>query len=184
MSQYFKFESDSDLGVGTQYIEFNDRGGATRQAECYGNRWFNSTKTYHKELGSMSLCDQQLTKAGMALGEQIDAEEFELVWKSSIEKIEAKESESAWELSNRVLVTSQISSTKESRNIINTPRHERPSREGYWSGRLNELRMRLSDLRLKLSIETSAETRVILEGKIQQIEKFIKFREYRKLKNN
>jgi hypothetical protein len=87
MSQYFKFESDSDLGVGTQYIEFNDSGGATRQAECYGNRWFNSTKTYHKELGSMSLCDQQLTRAGMALGEQIEAEEFELAWNFSNKKI-------------------------------------------------------------------------------------------------
>jgi hypothetical protein len=97
MSQYFKFESDSDLGVGTQYIEFNDSGGATRQAECYGDRWFNSNKTsYHKELGSMSLCDQQLTIAGMELGEQIDAEEFELAWK----------------LSNRVLVISQMYSTE------------------------------------------------------------------------
>jgi hypothetical protein len=86
MSKYFKFQSDSDLGVGTQYIEFNGSGWAIRQAECYGSRWFNSTKTYHQELGSMSLCDQQLTIAGMELGEQIDAEEFELVWNLSIDR--------------------------------------------------------------------------------------------------
>jgi hypothetical protein len=85
MSKYFKFQSDSDLGVGIQYIEFNDSGWATRQAECYGIRWFNSTKTYHKELGIMSLCDQQLTEAGMKLGDLIDAEEFESVWDLSNE---------------------------------------------------------------------------------------------------
>ena len=88
MNQYFKFQSDSDLGVGTQYIEFNDTGWATRQAECYGDRWFNSNKTYHKELGSMSLCDQQLTIAGMELGVKIDAKEFELVWNLSNEDIQ------------------------------------------------------------------------------------------------
>ena len=87
MSRHFKFQSDSDLGVGTQYIEFNNSGWATRQAECYGNRWFNSNKTYHKELGSMSLCDQQLTIAGMELGVKIDAKEFELVWNLSNDEI-------------------------------------------------------------------------------------------------
>ncbi len=92
MNKYFKFQSDSDLGVGTQYIEFNNSGWATRQAECYENRWFNSKRTYHKDLGSMSLCDQQLTVAGMKLGVEIDAKEFELVW----------------ELSNKKLVSSQF----------------------------------------------------------------------------
>jgi hypothetical protein len=92
MSKYFKFQSDSDLGVGIQYIEFNDSGWAIRQVECYEDRWFNSNKTYHQELGSMSLCDQQLTMAGMELGESIDAEEFEL----------------AWNLSNKGLVQSQF----------------------------------------------------------------------------
>jgi hypothetical protein len=90
MSRYFKFQSDSDLGVGIQYIEFNNSGWATRQAECYGDRWFNSNKTYHKELGSMSLCDQQLTMPGMELGERIDAEEFELAWRLSNREIAVK----------------------------------------------------------------------------------------------
>jgi hypothetical protein len=87
MNTYFKFHAESDLGVGIQYIEFNDNNWAIRQAECYGDRWFNSAgEKYHRELGGISLFDQQLTEAGIKLGEQIDAEEFELVWNLSIDR--------------------------------------------------------------------------------------------------
>jgi hypothetical protein len=86
MKKYFKFQADSNLGVGIQYIEFDDDNWPIRQAECYGDRWFNSTMTYHKELGGIGLCDQQLTEAGMKLGDRIDAEEFELVWNLSIDR--------------------------------------------------------------------------------------------------
>jgi hypothetical protein len=107
MNKYFKFTVESDLGTGTQYIEFNENNLAIRQAECHEGRWFNSSrKKYHPELGGIALFDQQLTDLGMQRGEQIDAKQFE----------------SAWKLSNRTFVPSQISSTKESRNIINTPR--------------------------------------------------------------
>jgi hypothetical protein len=91
MNSYFKFHAESDLGIGIQYIEFDDDNWPIRQAECYGDRWFNSSQRYHKEIGCGGLCDQQLTEAGIKLGEQIDAEEFE----------------SVWNLSNRELVTSQ-----------------------------------------------------------------------------
>jgi hypothetical protein len=169
MNKYFKFTVESDLGAGTQYIEFDEDNWAIRQAECHEGRWFNSSrKKYHPELGGIALFDQQLTELGIQRGEQIDAKQFE----------------SAWKLSNRAFVPSQISSTKESRNIINRPRRERPSRECYVRGRLNELRIRLSDLRRKLSIETSDEIQVILERKIQQKEKLIKFIEYKKLKKS
>lgn len=145
MNKYFKFTVESDLGTGTQYIEFDENNWAIRQAECHEGQWFNSSrKKYHPELGGIALFDQQLTELGMQRGEQIDAKQFE----------------SAWKLSNRAFVPSQISSTKKIRNTINTAREK-----------LNELRMILSDLRMKLSIEPSAETRVILENKIQQIEK-------------
>jgi hypothetical protein len=81
MNKYFKFIVESDLGVGTQYIEFGDDNWAIRQVEYHGGRWFNSSKKkYHEELGGIALFDQQLTEAGMKLGEQIEAEEFELVW--------------------------------------------------------------------------------------------------------
>jgi hypothetical protein len=83
MSRYFKFPAESDLGIGTQYIEFDEEDWPIRQAECYGEQWFNSNQRYHQELGGMGLCDQKLSEAGMKLGSSIDAQEFELVWKLS-----------------------------------------------------------------------------------------------------
>jgi hypothetical protein len=95
MNKYFKFIVESDLGVGTQYIEFDDDNWAIRQAEYHGNRWFNSfEKKYHPELGGIALFDQKLTEAGMKLGDPISAGEFE----------------SAWYLSNKKLTESLIAS--------------------------------------------------------------------------
>ena len=93
MNKYFKFTVESDLGTGTQYIEFGEDNWAIRQAECHEGRWFNSsTGKDHPELGGISLFDQQLTKIGMQRGKSIDARKFEL----------------AWELSNKKLVISQL----------------------------------------------------------------------------
>jgi hypothetical protein len=83
MSQYLKFSAESDLGMGYQYIEFNNEGWPVRQAECYGGRWFNSNKKYHQELDSVGLWDQKLTEYGMKLGDAIDAQEFDAVWQLS-----------------------------------------------------------------------------------------------------
>jgi hypothetical protein len=83
MNKYFKFPSESDLGVGYQYIEFNEEGWPIRQAERYGDRWFNSNNKYHQELDSIGLWDRQLTEYGMQLGEPVDAQEFETAWKLS-----------------------------------------------------------------------------------------------------
>ena len=86
MNKYFEFTVESDLGLGTQYIEFDDANWAIRQAECHEGRWFNSSQEkYHPELGGISLFDQQLTEVGMQRGKLIDAEEFELAWKLSHE---------------------------------------------------------------------------------------------------
>jgi hypothetical protein len=89
MSMCFKFPAGSDLGIGVQYIEFNDEGWLIRQAECYGERWFNSNQRYHQELGGMGLCDQKLSAAGMKMGDPIEAQEFEAVWKLSGEVLVA-----------------------------------------------------------------------------------------------
>jgi hypothetical protein len=89
MNKYFKFPAESDLGIGVQYIEFNDEGWPIRQAECYGERWFNSNQRYHQELGCMGLCDQKLSAAGIKIGDLIDAQEFEAVWKLSGEALVA-----------------------------------------------------------------------------------------------
>jgi hypothetical protein len=83
MNKYFKFPAESDLGIGVQYIEFDEEDWPIRQAECYGDRWFNSNQSYHQELGGMGLCDQKLSEAGMKMGDRIDVEEFELAWKLS-----------------------------------------------------------------------------------------------------
>jgi hypothetical protein len=88
MNKYFKFTVESDLGVGTQYIEFDDDNWAIRQAECHEGRWFNSsTEKYHSELGGISLFDQQLTELGMQRGKSIDAQEFESFWTLSNTKL-------------------------------------------------------------------------------------------------
>jgi hypothetical protein len=89
MSMYFRFPAESDLGIGVQYIEFNEEGWPIRQAECYGERWFNSNQRYHQELGGMGLCDQKLSAAGMKIGDPIDAQEFEVAWKLSGEVLMA-----------------------------------------------------------------------------------------------
>jgi hypothetical protein len=88
MNKYFKFTVESDLGVGTQYIEFDEDNWAVRQAECHRGRWFNSfEKKHHLELGVIALFDQQLTELGMQRGKPIDAEEFELAWDLSNKKL-------------------------------------------------------------------------------------------------
>jgi hypothetical protein len=87
MNKYFKFTVESDLGVSTQYIEFDEDNWAVRQTECHQGRWFNSfEKKHHLELGVIALFDQQLTELGMQKGKPIDAEEFELAWNLSNEK--------------------------------------------------------------------------------------------------
>jgi hypothetical protein len=88
MNKYFKFTVESDLGVGTQYIEFDEDNWAIRQAEYHGDRWFNSsTEKYHSDLGGIALFDQQLTEVGMQRGKSIDAREFESVWELSNKKL-------------------------------------------------------------------------------------------------
>jgi hypothetical protein len=86
MNKYFKFTVESDLGTGTQYIEFDEDNWAIRQAECHEGQWFNSfNEKHHPELGGIALFDQQLTELGMQRGKLIDAEEFALAWNLSNE---------------------------------------------------------------------------------------------------
>jgi hypothetical protein len=82
-NQYYEFPAESDLGIGTQYIEFDKNLWPIRQCEIYNNRWFNSNNTYHPELGSGGLCDQQLTEEGEKLGNKITTEVFEEMWELS-----------------------------------------------------------------------------------------------------
>jgi hypothetical protein len=83
MKKYFKFPAESDLGIGIQYIEFDDNDRPIRQIECYGDRLFNSNQKYHDELGVMGLCEQKLTEFGIKIGTSIEAKEFDSLWNLS-----------------------------------------------------------------------------------------------------
>ena len=84
MRRYLKFTSESKLGIGNQYVELDTDGWAIRQAECYGDRWFNSDQLYHDELGGFGLCDQQFLESHIRPEYIISAEEFALAWKYSM----------------------------------------------------------------------------------------------------
>jgi hypothetical protein len=83
MKKYFKFPAESNLGIGIQYIEFDDNDLPIRQIECYGDRLFNSNQKYHDELGVMGLCEQKLTEFGIKIGTPIEANEFDSLWNLS-----------------------------------------------------------------------------------------------------
>ena len=87
MNKYFKFTVESDLDTGTQYIEFDEDNWPIRQAECYGDRWFNSSHKCHQDLGGIGLCDQPLTNPDMEIASIIDAQEFESFWALSNKKL-------------------------------------------------------------------------------------------------
>lgn len=81
MKRYFKTPSESDLGPGIMYLEFEDQW-ATRQVEHYGDRWFHSDpgapRATH-ELGP-ALVDQPLSEMGLGPNEEISSDEFEAAW--------------------------------------------------------------------------------------------------------
>lgn len=81
MKRYFRKRSEADIGSGYIYLEFTgDR--ATRQAERYGDRWFNSEKKYHDGIGPV-LADQPLSEMDLSTDDEISIEEFEAAWVES-----------------------------------------------------------------------------------------------------
>ena len=91
MKRYLKFTAESELGIGTQYVELDSDGWAVRQAECYGDRWFNSKQHNHSELGGVVLCDQQFFESHIKPAYIISAEEFESTWKLSGSDVSSSE---------------------------------------------------------------------------------------------
>lgn len=87
LKKYFKFPAESNVGIGIQYIEFDDNDLPIRQIECYGDRLFNSNQKYHDELGVMGLCEQKLTEFGVKIGTPIEAQEFDSLWTLSSQRI-------------------------------------------------------------------------------------------------
>jgi hypothetical protein len=78
MRKYFKYYTESDLGSGTGYLEFEDEW-AVRQVEIFGGRWFCSNKEYHPEIG-LGLCDQPFSALDLGPDEEITKEEFDAAW--------------------------------------------------------------------------------------------------------
>lgn len=84
MKRYYRRVSESDLGEGIAYLEF-DGEWALRQVEIYGDRWFDSRTDYHPEIGP-GLVDQPFTDLGITDDEEISAEEFERVWQEALRR--------------------------------------------------------------------------------------------------
>jgi hypothetical protein len=84
MKRYYRRQSESDLGEGVAYLEF-DGELAQRQVEIYGDRWFDSRTEYHPEIGP-GLVDQPLSEIGLADEDEIPAEEFERVWREAMRR--------------------------------------------------------------------------------------------------
>jgi hypothetical protein len=87
MKHYKFFDAESEFGEGVQYVEF-DGEWATRQVECYGDRWFNVSLDNCKEWGRITLCDQPISKLCIRANNVIDVNEFEIAWKKSVEHSE------------------------------------------------------------------------------------------------
>lgn len=75
MKRFYKHDAESDLGAGTAYLEIIE-GWPTRQVEVYrgGCRW--ADKEHNKWLA-----DQPFEVLELDASHEIDAEEFEAVWR-------------------------------------------------------------------------------------------------------
>lgn len=80
MKRYFKHEADSDLGVGTAYMEISD-GWPSRQVEVYGQSW-----RWGDELHLDHLADQPFHVLELGDEHEISSDEFEQVWRKALEQ--------------------------------------------------------------------------------------------------
>lgn len=88
MNRYYKFEAESDYGVGIGYFEFEGRW-VVRQIEFYGEKVLWAELTGDSGLWSeritasepdAGLCDQPFEVLGMEDKEAISQSEFEEKW--------------------------------------------------------------------------------------------------------
>jgi hypothetical protein len=78
--QYFKGEAESELGVGTAYLEITN-GWPSRQVEVYGTSWRWGDEVHPEYLG-----DQPLDAVDLAEKYEISSAEFERVWSEALER--------------------------------------------------------------------------------------------------
>ncbi|SET46304.1 hypothetical protein [Thalassotalea agarivorans] len=81
--EYWKGPSESLLGIGTIWTEFDENGYAVRQVEKYGNKWFSSREEYHDDVGP-GLYDGHIKELDLSDSNTITKQEFETVWQESL----------------------------------------------------------------------------------------------------
>jgi hypothetical protein len=80
MKRHFKREAESELGLGTAYLEFTDDW-PSRQVEVYGERW-----RWGDEKHPEHLADQPLEVLELLDEHGISAEQFEQVWLEAMKR--------------------------------------------------------------------------------------------------
>ena len=80
-AKYFKGPSESLVGSGEIYTEFNGEI-AVRQVEIYNGKYYSSRSEYHEGIG-LGLYDGLLSELDMSDSVEISAEEFDLIWEKS-----------------------------------------------------------------------------------------------------
>jgi hypothetical protein len=74
VKRFFRHDAESDLGVGTAYLEVTEEW-PTRQVEVYGDNWRWGDVTHNQWLA-----DQPFEELGLSDRDSISQEEFERVW--------------------------------------------------------------------------------------------------------
>jgi hypothetical protein len=80
MKRYFKREAESELGIGTGYIEISD-GWPSRQVEVYGEIW-----RWGDEAHPEHLADQPLDALELGDDHVISSDEFEHAWAEALRR--------------------------------------------------------------------------------------------------
>jgi hypothetical protein len=81
--RYYKKAVAQESGLGEGEVFFEYHGDVpVRQVERYGDRWFDSRREYHDELGP-GLVDQPPLAVGLSPDDEISAQKFEAAWAAS-----------------------------------------------------------------------------------------------------
>jgi hypothetical protein len=80
VTQHFKREAESDLGVGMVYLEVTD-GWPSRQVEVYGATWW-----WGDETNPEHLADQPLDALELGKEHETSAADFERVWQEALDR--------------------------------------------------------------------------------------------------
>jgi O-acetyl-ADP-ribose deacetylase (regulator of RNase III) len=86
MRRYFRHESESALGTGLAWTEFEGEY-AVRQVENYGRRWFCSVRDWDPEVG-ITLSEGRLSELDLSWSQDIAADEFEAAWAFAFDQLE------------------------------------------------------------------------------------------------